>query len=71
MYDPHTIFQAFSEGVLHPFTEAQVFTQRIYELANEFESPVATMLNASGFVYAIWHSEKFESGELWIFEREV
>ncbi len=71
MYDSHTIFQAFSEGILHPFTEAQLFTQRIQELAGEFKSPAASMLNDSGYIYASWHAEQIESGNLWIFNREI
>ncbi len=71
MYDSHTIFQAFSEGVLHPFTEAQVLAKRLQELASEFKCPAATILNDEGYVYASWHEENLESGVLWIFNREV
>lgn len=68
---PHTILQAFSEGILHPFTEAQVFAQKIQVLAAELNSPAATMQAEGGFTYASWHSQDIDIGDLYKFNLKV
>jgi len=71
MYDPHTIFQAFSEGILHSFTESQVFAQKIQELAAEYSSQAVAMLATGGFTYATWHSENIDVGDLYKFNTKA
>ena len=68
---PHTIFQVFSEGILHPFTEAQVFAQKIESLATDLKSPAATMKTAGGYTYASWHSDVIDVGDLYKFNLKV
>jgi GTPase SAR1 family protein len=71
MYDPHTIFQAFSEAILHPFTEAQIFTQKIKEFATEYNSPAAAMIATGGFTYGKWNAESIDVADLYKFNTKV
>ncbi|HMF30281.1 MAG TPA: hypothetical protein VKK79_02615, partial [Candidatus Lokiarchaeia archaeon] len=59
------------EGILHSFTESQVFAQKIQELAAEQNSQAVSMLTTGGFTFATWHSENIDVGDLYKFNTKA
>ncbi len=71
MYEPYTIFKAFSESILHRVTGAELITQKLGDIAIELKSDAATLITAAGYVYGAWHSKGVQITDLVKFYRAV
>jgi GTPase SAR1 family protein len=71
IYEPYTIFRAFSKGLLHQVTQAEVISQKMQEIAEEFGSQGAAMLAAGGYTYGAWHSTEVQLLDLVKFDRII
>ncbi|OLS16263.1 MAG: hypothetical protein RBG13Loki_0086 [Promethearchaeota archaeon CR_4] len=71
MYEPYSVFKAFSEGLLHQVTGGELIFQKIGTIATELGSPAAILLTMGGYIYGAWHSKDVQLMDLVKFSRTV
>ncbi len=71
MYEPYTIFKAFSEGILHKISGAELIHQKIGEVGTEFGSHATVLLAAGGYIYGTWHAKDVQLTDLVKFYRVI
>jgi len=71
IYEPYTIFFAFSKGLMQQVTQGEVIAQKMQELAAEFNSQGAVLLASGGYTYGAWHSKEVQLVDLAKFNRIV
>jgi small GTP-binding protein len=71
IYESHTLFMAFSEGILHRLPRSSELHAKVQEIGQEFKSPAAILLTSKGYIYGTWHEASFQSDNLNKFNRSV
>ncbi len=71
IYESHTLFMPFSEGILQKVEKSQELREKAREIGTEFSSPAAILLTSKGYIYGMWHAEAFEADNLNKFNRSV
>ncbi len=64
IYDPPTIFKAFSDTLLHHMSNAEIIIKKIEEIAKKIPSPAAVLLAGDGKLYGNWHSTEMQLQDL-------
>ncbi len=71
IYESHTLFMPFSEGILQKVPKSKEIHQKALEIGTEFKSPAAILLTSKGYIYGTWHTETFQGDSLNKFNRSV
>ncbi len=71
MYEPFTIFKAFSEGILHKVSGAELIFEKIGAVGTEFGSHATVLLATGGYIYGNWHSKDVQLTDLVKFYRTI
>lgn len=71
IYESHTLFMPFSEGILQKVPKSRELHQKAQEIGTEFSSPAAILLTSKGYIYGLWHTESFHADNLNKFNRSV
>jgi|SRR5271157_5658271 len=71
IYEPHTVFIAFSDGIMRQVTEAEILQKKVEETARDFDSQAVILLSSGGYIYGSWHSKDVQLEELAKFSRMV
>jgi GTPase SAR1 family protein len=71
IYDPPTIYKAFSDTLLSRMSNVEVLNIRIEEIAKKVSSPAAILLAASGKLFGQWHSPEMQLADLAKFNQKV
>ncbi len=64
IYEPYSIFQAISDGILHQISGRELLHQKIKEIAESYNSLAALLISNKGYVYGAWHSKDVQVTEL-------
>ncbi len=57
IYEAHSIYRAFSETVLTYVPNKDVIGSKLVEIATDFNSKLAILLDSAGYIYGQWHSK--------------
>ncbi len=71
IYDSHSMFTAFSEGLLHQVTGLDIFYQKVHSITTEFNSQAGILVSFGGQIYGAWHSKSIQIIDLLKFHRTV
>ncbi|HMF33468.1 MAG TPA: ADP-ribosylation factor-like protein [Candidatus Lokiarchaeia archaeon] len=69
IYEPPSIFRAFSQTLLNYVPQAEIIWGKIEEIARDFSSPMAILLDSGGYIYGQWHSSEAQLMDLAKFTR--
>jgi small GTP-binding protein len=69
IYDPPSIFRAFSQTLLNYVPQADIIWRKIEEIARDFSSTMANLLDSGGYIYGQWHSPDAQLMDLAKFTR--
>jgi len=69
IYEAHSIFRAFSETILTYVPNRDIIGSKLSEIANDFNSKMAILLDSAGYIYGQWHSKDAQLLELSKFVR--
>jgi GTPase SAR1 family protein len=64
IYDPPTIYKAFSDTLLSRMSNVEVLNMKIEEIAKKISSPAAILLAGNGKLYGQWHSPEMQLADL-------
>lgn len=56
IYEPFSIFQAISDGILHQIPGHDSLHQKLNEVGEELQSPAVMIMTNKGYLYGAWHS---------------
>ncbi len=71
IYESHTLFMAFSEGILQRLPRSSELHEKVQEIGKLYNSPAAILLTSKGYIYGTWHEESFQPDNLNKFNRSV
>ncbi len=57
IFEPYSIFQAISDGILHQIDGHELLHQKIKELAEELGALAAMLSTNQGYLYGVWYSD--------------
>ncbi len=71
IYDPPSIFKAFSDTLLRCMPQSEVLRLKIEEIAKKVSSPAVGLLAGNGKLYGNWHSPEISIPDLAKFDQKL
>ncbi len=71
IYDPPTIFKAFSETLFSCIPQSDLLRLQIEGIAKKISSPAAALIAGDGKLYGTWHSPEFSIADLAKFDQKL
>ncbi len=71
IYDPPTIFKAFSDTLLQRLSNSDIIIKKIEEIAKLIPSPAVALLTGNGKLYGNWHSPELPIADLAKFDQKL